>query len=46
MAQNNEVLEDIHKQLHQKKISYNDLKSLNQDRKATDNLILYLNIEV
>ena len=44
MVQNHEVLEDIHRQLYQKEIAYNDLKSLNQDRKATDNLILYLNI--
>ena len=44
MAQNHEVLEDINKQIYQQKIAYNDLKSLNQDRKATDNLILYLNI--
>ena len=42
MAQNHEVLEDIHKQLYQQEIAYNDLNSLNQDRKATDNLILYL----
>ena len=44
MAQNHEVLKDIHRQLYQKEIAYNDLKSLNQDRKATDKLILYLNI--
>ena len=44
MAQNHEVLEDIHKQLYQQEIAHNDLKSLNQHRKATDNLILYLNI--
>ena len=40
----NEVLEDIYKQIDQQELSYNDLKSLNQDRKATDNLILYMNI--
>ena len=31
-------------ELYQQEIAYNDLKSLNQDRKATDNSILYLNI--
>ena len=31
-----------HTQLYQQEIAYNDLKSLNQDKKATDNLILYL----
>ena len=45
MAQNHEVLKDIHKQLYQQEFTYNDLKFLNQDRKATDNLILYLNKE-
>jgi len=44
MAKNHEVLEDIYKQIDQQELSYNDLKSLNQDRKATDNLILYMNI--
>ena len=43
MVQNHEVLEDIHKQLYQQEIAYNDVKSLNQDRKSIDNLILYLN---
>ena len=40
----NEVLEDIYKQIDQQELSYNNLKFLNQDRKATDNLILYMNI--
>ena len=44
MAKNHEVLEDIYKQIDQQELSYNDLKSLNEDRKATDNLILYMNI--
>ena len=44
MAKNHEVLEDIYKQIDQQELSYNDLKSLNQYRKATDNLILYMNI--
>ena len=44
MAENHQVLEDIHKELYRQEIAYNDLKSLNQDKQATDNLILYLNI--
>ena len=43
MAHYREVLEDIYEQLYQQEI-YKDLKSLNQDIKATDNLILFLNI--